>query len=99
MKAKTMINPIADTLSGVLEHSREALAESLISKDRISMKKSTVRWLGAGLLLAGLAKAVHMVYCVAKCAGDRKKEWTRSEAKLDQDLESTMDASDAIAKY
>ena len=99
MKAKTMSNPIADTLTDVLEHSREAIVESLMSKDRISLKKSTVRWLGTGLLMAGLAKMVHLVYCTAKCASDRQKVWKHSEAKLDRDLESTMDASDAIAKY
>ena len=99
MKAKTMSNPITDTLTDVLQHSREAIVESLMAKDRISVKKSTVRWLGTGLLLAGLAKIVHVVYCSAKCASDRKKVWKKSEASLDRDLESTMDASDAIAKY
>ncbi len=58
------------------------------------------------LLFSGMTLAATVVgtlaYSVLKRAiQDNKeyKDWRRSDAKLDETLESTFDASDAVAKY
>jgi septin family protein len=95
-----MKNPSPQVVSKLAENSRRALRAAQGNSraaENLRIRLRTTAWLSVitGLSVALLIKSVHGI---ADSVNDHHT-WQDVEDRLDEELDSTMDASDPIARY
>jgi hypothetical protein len=92
MKNATAMKP----LKSAIEYGREEVTKRMATDRQVVLNKKTLFWIGAGLLALAVSKMMKNGWISMECVKDARRA---AEQKLDNAIEDTMDASDAISKY
>jgi hypothetical protein len=97
MSVQQIVKPVKANISDVIARNRVALGKKIMPRSQFVVSKGTLLWIGAGVLALAFSGLARRYYHRAGEA--RKENHNQIDRQLDRDLEDTMDASDAVAKY
>jgi len=99
MKANRIVIPVNETLEDGMDQTTKTININVLPPDLPDVRKQIMCLLATGIFAIVACKVAERVYVMMQEKRERHDDWIRIEAKLDQAIEDTMDASDPIAEY
>jgi len=104
MNAKTLIGPIANralVLADAFDTGKDAFDKKARTDNHHlrTWRSSAFKCAGSSVMTAVFGGLAMMAMAKLIDASKKHQEWKKNDRKLDEDLESTFEASDPVAKY
>ena len=99
MNANRIVIPVNETCEEGVDGEIRTININVLPAEQSDYRKRAMWFLATGIFAIVACKVAERACLLAREKRERHEHWNRMEAKLDQAIEDTMDASDPIAKY